>query len=423
MALGPILIFDKSMLQSLNPNEAVWLDNFFLTNITPLFYVETLADLEKDVAKGRTPEQVVGGLALKTPDVQSHPAVHHDTLVAGELTGVGKVVMDGKILEAGGRNVVLDGKKGVVFDKSPEAEAFERWGKREFLDIERQIAKVWRRALTGLDYKAIYEGFQRRFKGNKPKTLTEVKALADADLDQPDQSRALGLGLAVMGIPHEVQKHIFQRWESAGKPPVRTFAPYFSHLVSVDLTFYLGIAADLIGTERPANKVDNKVDLAYLYYLPFCMVFTSSDRLHARLAPLFLRNDQSFVSGQELKADLGRLQDRYAALPDDVKMRGLFHFAPGPPRDDAFLVTRLWNKHLPGWQHKRDTHVRLNKDEQTALVREINRIDTDSTPLLTEEQLTPDTVEFVHIKRSIKAMKGDWLRVPPEALKKASNGG
>ena len=45
--LGPILIFDKSFLQSLNVDEAVWLDNFFLTVITPLFFVETLADLER----------------------------------------------------------------------------------------------------------------------------------------------------------------------------------------------------------------------------------------------------------------------------------------------------------------------------------------------------------------------------------------
>lgn len=44
---GPIIIFDKSALECLNVDEALWLDNFFLTNITPLFFVETLADLQK----------------------------------------------------------------------------------------------------------------------------------------------------------------------------------------------------------------------------------------------------------------------------------------------------------------------------------------------------------------------------------------
>src|SRR5258708_37964758 len=87
MAMGPILIFDKSTLQSLNPDESVWLDNFFLTNITPLFYIETLADLEKEVRLGKTPEQAVGELAHKTPDMQSQANIHHMTLVWAELMG------------------------------------------------------------------------------------------------------------------------------------------------------------------------------------------------------------------------------------------------------------------------------------------------------------------------------------------------
>jgi hypothetical protein len=56
---GPILLFDKSMLQSLSVDEAVWLDTFYFPCITPLFFTETLADLEKEVQKGRSPEDVV----------------------------------------------------------------------------------------------------------------------------------------------------------------------------------------------------------------------------------------------------------------------------------------------------------------------------------------------------------------------------
>ncbi len=48
-------MFDKSALQALTIDEAVWLDHFFLTNISPIFYVETLADLEKVDAKGARP--------------------------------------------------------------------------------------------------------------------------------------------------------------------------------------------------------------------------------------------------------------------------------------------------------------------------------------------------------------------------------
>jgi hypothetical protein len=81
MPSGPHLIFDKSALEALAPDEAVWLDQFFLSNITPLFFIETLADLEKEMRKGRRPEAVVGSLAEKTPDMQSTASVHHSRLL------------------------------------------------------------------------------------------------------------------------------------------------------------------------------------------------------------------------------------------------------------------------------------------------------------------------------------------------------
>jgi hypothetical protein len=103
MPPGPILIFDKSTLESLNPDESAWLDNFFLTNITPLFFAETLADLEKQVHVGRTPEAVVGNIAQKTPDLQSSPAAHHLKLLGSDLYGTETVLMDSRILRAGGK--------------------------------------------------------------------------------------------------------------------------------------------------------------------------------------------------------------------------------------------------------------------------------------------------------------------------------
>ena len=84
--MGPITIFDKSALQALNVDEAVWFDAFFFANVVPVFLVETLADLEKEVARGKTPEDVVGRLAEKTPTSAS-PNVHHRYLILAELVG------------------------------------------------------------------------------------------------------------------------------------------------------------------------------------------------------------------------------------------------------------------------------------------------------------------------------------------------
>ena len=63
----------------------------------------------------------------------------------------------------------------------------------------------------------------------------------------------------------------------------------------------------------PRKRVNsNLIDLSYLYYLPFCMVFASRDRLHEQLAPLFLRPRQRCVWGDDLKAGLKALNAHYA---------------------------------------------------------------------------------------------------------------
>jgi hypothetical protein len=86
MPQGPSLIFDKSSLESLNLDEAVLLDNFYRSNITPLFFVECLADLEKAIRSKSTPEQLVGSLATRTPESQACANVHHTRILQGELS-------------------------------------------------------------------------------------------------------------------------------------------------------------------------------------------------------------------------------------------------------------------------------------------------------------------------------------------------
>ena len=106
-----------------------------------------------------TPEEVVGHLALKTPDMQATACAHHEKILGGDLYGQ-HIPLDGRIPRDFGKVVELDGKRGIYFEKTPEEEALERWYNREFLDVERQIAKQWRRNLCGLDHEHSYSFFQ-----------------------------------------------------------------------------------------------------------------------------------------------------------------------------------------------------------------------------------------------------------------------
>ena len=408
-------MFDKSFLESLNPDEAVWLDQFFLSSITPLFFVETLADLEKQIHRGRTPEQVVGSIAYKTPDMQAHLNPHHMSLLWAELNGE-KITMDGRIMRAGGQVAELNGQRGIFYQMSPEEEAFNRWQDGEFLDLERQIAKKWRRDVSNVDHSKNYALFKNLFGSfRRPRSLADAKNIADTLIDLFKEELSLRLGLSLVGVPSEFHDFVVQRWTAADKKPISEFAPYFRHMFSVDLFFHLSIAADLISRVRPEGKADNKVDIAYLYYLPFSMIFVSNDNLHERVVPLFLRDDQSFIKGPELKADLRRIDEHFSSLPDEVKSQDLFKFAMDLPEEACPLVVKLWDKHLPSWRKRKAEHKPLPPDMQKAVMDFIKKTEREAKPIDSTDAVTTDKIAFLHDSRKISRRKGKWLRVPPEA--------
>src|SRR5258708_31936391 len=368
--MKPMLIFDKSFLESLNPDEAVWLDNFFATCITPLFFVETLADLEKEVRRGRTPEQVVGSLAYKTPDMNSHVNPHHTWMLLSELRGDQNVAMDARMRRADGIVEQLNDQHGVIYKSSKEEEAFVRWQRGEFLDLERRIAKEWREGVSGVDYSQSYGLFSKFYGGfRKPKNLKDTKDIAETLIDLLEEEASFRFGMKLLEVPPDAQLAAIARWSAQRRKPLREFAPYFRHMYAVELFYYLAIGADLISRVRPAKKADNKVDIAYLYYLPFCKVFASSDNLHARVVPLFLREDQSFVKGPELKADLNKLDEHFDALPDETKAKSLHTFASYPPPEESFLVTRLWDRHSINWRKEKAEKPELSPELQKTLLQ------------------------------------------------------
>ena len=409
MSAGPHLIFDKSALQCLSLDETNWLDNYFYSVITPLFFAETLADLEREVGKGKTSEEVVGSLAIKTPDMQSVACSHHHKLLGAALYGQA-LPMDGRIPRDQGQVVELDGKKGIFYSKSPEEEALDRWYKGEFLDVERQFAKQWRRQLCGVNHEQEYAFFQQWFLMGRPNTLAEVKSLTDAYIDASPQGGSLKFGLNMLSVPERAQVEIVDRWKKLGSPPVREFAPYFRYLFGVDLFFSLSIAADQISRIRPKGKADNKVDIAYLYYLPFCHVFVSKDNLHKRVVPLFMRDDQSFIDADELKADLQKLDAHYSALPDEVRNSGFHKFAKYPPEDTSFLVTRLWDKHAPLWRKQAAQKEPLDKVRDAKIIEELSRIREAVKSSDPNERLSLEDAQFMQISRDVLRKKGKWKR-------------
>jgi hypothetical protein len=319
MAQGPSLIFDKSTLESLNLDEAVMMDNFYMSTITPLFFVECLADLEKVVRSRSTPEQLVGSLANRSPDVQGNPNAHHLHILQAELSrqfDITKVM--GRVALAGGRRVQLGDKTGVVYQQSEEAEAFIRWSRREFLEVERDIAKRWRRSLTAINFEEMVKHVSEEIGPWRiPKSLADAKEIADTVIDYLDPEFLLNFGLDLLGMPQATER-VVNDWKQRRKPNLRQHVPYFIFMLTINIFFCLVLPTQLLRNVKQSHQVD----LAYLYYLPFCSVFTSNDNFHAQIVPLFLGPMQDFVNGSDFKEDMRRLVEYYSALRRTCLRRG-----------------------------------------------------------------------------------------------------
>jgi hypothetical protein len=411
MSLGPSLIFDKSSLESLNLDEAVLMDNFYMSTITPLFYVECLADLEKKISSNSTPEQLVGSLADRTPDSQAYPNVHHMRILRAELARQFDMkTVYGRVMMAGGEPVQLGEKKGIVYRKSPERDALERWTARHFLEVEHNTAKAWRRALQRIDFEAMVTSVMRVFgPWRKPKSLEDAKQIADTIVNYMDPEWLIRFGLDLLGVP-EFGDPVIADWIGRRRPPLREHLPYFIFLLTINLFFCLVLPAQLLSNVKPSHQID----LAYLYYLPFCSVFTSKDNFHAQVAPLFLDPFQTFVNGTEFKEELKRLVEHYSALPEEERKTGLINFARFPPDDQSFLTTRLWDKYLPLWREiKAKPKAPRDPEADRLLVEEINRM-SDSPELQPHNEHDVDKLNYVTVIKNVRMRKGKWQRFSEE---------
>jgi hypothetical protein len=415
MAQGPSLIFDKSSLESLNLDEAVLMDNFYMSTITPLFFVECLADLEKKISSNSTPEQLVGSLADRTPESPSYQNVHHMTVLNAELSRQFDLkTVYGRVAIAGGNPVQLGTQKGLIYQRSKEAEALERWTGRHFLEVERNLAKEWRRSLTRVDFDAMVNAVMAELgHWRKPRTLADAKQIADTIIDNMDPEWLIRFGLDLLDVP-EATEWVVQDWTARRRPSLRDHLPYFVFMLTINIFFCLVLPTQLLRNV----KASHHVDLAYLYYLPFCSVFTSKDNFHAQIVPLFLGPMQNFVNGIDFKEDLKRLNAHYSALPEDVLKTGLINFAARPPADTTFLTTQLWDKYLPRWRSiKTQPKRERDPEEEKRKLEELKQL-SDSPDLQTHDERDIDKLQYVKIERAVRPRKGKWNRFSEEQIQR-----
>ena len=251
--------------------------------------------------------------------------------------------------------------------------------------------------------------------GTKVSDLGELVRFIDAFCVSSDNN-IVALALDVLDVPPKLRMLAVNRWILDGRPTLDAFAPYSTHVFKVDLLYYLGMHRGFISSERASNRVD----MAYLYYLPFAVAFVSGDRLHQRTVPLLHGVDQSYVPADELKSALAEIDDYYDGLPDEVKALGLMSFASWPPSDMDNLVTRLFDDHMrKDWRDEAQRHEAPGQardpDADRAAVDELHAQMSRARPMTDEESKSaPPELDYGMIRRQVPVKKGKWRMVSKE---------
>ena len=135
------------------------------------------------------------------------------------------------------------------------------------------------------------------------------------------------------------------------------------------------------------------------------------DKFHKSCAPLFLRQDQQFVWGPELKAELKRLDEYYKSMPESRKEKGLFAIAAQPPVTEGTLMTQLYDRFLrPIWRDPEAFNVELNPEKEKKLVEHLKGQMDNAVP--TNESVEVDTADFLGLRRKVQKRRGSYWQLP-----------
>jgi len=297
---GRVTILDKSAFEGLTLKEHMLVGQQCFINVTPILVVEILGDLAKQHRDGRPPRPVVSALAKKLNWSHGSPNMDFISICFHSLLGhnpgeIGKCLPDNarRVPDPSG-----DGSYGIFVDDVPFSEMLLRWAYGQFSESETEFAGRWRHAATSLNVR-LWDNLLLRHRVLTPRVATDGEIAYEARGLLGDRTLAgmwLELLIEQMGINEAGIKRLQPIVNAHQNMPVEDWAPYAGHCLRAIVYFILATRSNLI-PERPTNLLD----LQYLFYLPFCTLFASEDKMHRRLAPLLLAENQAFMLGSKLK--------------------------------------------------------------------------------------------------------------------------
>lgn len=369
--MGPIILLDKSIFQSLSHDEVGFLFKHYTVCIPPVLILEIMGDISKPPREEHFRFNDAQWLAQKVEGTDSGIPADCRKMLAASLLG-NPIPMTGQIpVDTGVRVPDSRGGHGVIIEEPYARKLLRKWATGTFTDEERGASSNIRETIQTIDL----EGFKQKNppiqdEMKKAKSIEEVIKLVDLTLhsDDPDTKLSnLNHCLGMFSANEPLRKSVHERWLNLGLPKLADFAPYAYFCFRVYTTFIIGVSTGAIST-----RATNVIDLEYIWYLPFCWIFASSDFFHKQLVPPFLRADQEFVDGTILKADLGNIVKDWDSLDERGREERRIHFGSYPPEVAGSFTHRMHTKHCkPRSPYCGDPLARFPEEKREEIKRNI----------------------------------------------------
>lgn len=402
--MRPIALYDKSFIQSLNPKEAELFGCFFATNIPPVLIQEIGADLKKE--ETTEPTKYVSNIAIKLFEPNSHLNVDHRILCVSELAG-NTVTLEYKPLSNYDYTNFVDhhGKIGTIIQRPEVVEKLERWSKGEFSKEDYNEAQEWRNLIDTIPKES-----QSDLKlPNNIKTPEEAKEytlwLMHNFYKNKNRGSMLRYTLDRFGVTTEHREIIMRRWKASGGLALVDFAPYTAYVILIELFFDIALAAKVFENIKGWNRPTNRIDLVYLYYLPFTEIFISGDAIQRKIAELFIdNNNQEVIDSNSIKPDLTALVNYYLNDPE-LETKGLFRLAEYPPLEGNFEICRIYDKFCKGWRNHAANPVPITPELQEHINKLVENAENSMSGLFQSSLEDQSTLIF---KRHIQSPERGW---------------
>jgi hypothetical protein len=261
-----------------------------------------------------------------------------------------------------------NGERGRFIKEPIERKLARRWQQNKYTLVERFISRSWRKTTRTFDMNHYKKEFIKANK-NYPRgnSLGSIYAsLHNLTMDINNQNFYLNLIINEYNFTQSQQTAIYKRWKNRKNLFLCDFAPYAYYCLQVFLIFHVGLANGLITTRRT-----NPIDLEYLYYLPFCMVFSSNDEFQLTLGRLLQNKKQDIVPGEVLKKDLAQIREEFYNLDEIKKKKRFYEFGSYPPLDSKSITYQLWKKHVGPWKSGKYGNIKMSKKDEKDLLEKM----------------------------------------------------